>query len=364
MFPPPEAVAFGSHLAHHRHGRGWSAYVAATAAKVSESTVRNLESGESIYITRGSPGGEAFAVELYAAAIGCSLRDHLPLYFQPEQLAQSAVWARVNFGQTARPAPVAMSAKRSLRSFVAQLPTDLDDLLNFPGIAGLRNAEAFAFLFALERSLPGLEMSIVHEAPAIFFQPQGIRQWATAMDLDDEDAATFQQLVRDYQIHFRQLIDAERKRYRVIVTLESFQRSLLAMSRPNAAALLDDMMAMLAMRTFELRLLDLRALNHDELLASVRLDEMEILSSYMDVPRSLRLTLPISIRKTASSAPEGEYSVVPLSGGQALANDIASFMRLWDLAEQLGRARFPDDHGNDLTRELLAALRPTVPGDR
>ena len=111
----------------------------------------------------------------------------------PDELRQSC-FAHVVAEANPRPA---MAEAGSLAAFIEALPATAEDLLRVPGAAHLRNQEAFAYLFALEREYPGLEMLVGDEPPFLFVDDEDLDRWIAGMDLDTADAATFRRLFAD-----------------------------------------------------------------------------------------------------------------------------------------------------------------------
>jgi transcriptional regulator with XRE-family HTH domain len=178
-----------SRLRQLRHERGLTQEAVAeqaglldSDATVSVETVRAYESRNKGLPTRRPPRGR-FTIELIAKVLGVDVADLLADCFTDDELRGSAFEWVSEHRQRARSELQRVTQARSLNDFILSLPTTIEELLRLPGIIHLKNAEAFAYLFALEKSLAGFEMSMLREPPTIFLDEAEVQQWADGMGL-------------------------------------------------------------------------------------------------------------------------------------------------------------------------------------
>ena len=295
------------------------------------------------------------AIETVARALNVGLEDLLEC-FSDDELGRSCYAHRGRAGV----AP-ALPAGQGLgfAAFVASLPSRADELLRVPGAAHLRNQEAFAYLFALEREYPGLEMLVADEPPLLFLDDEDRTRWTEGMGLSPEDAATFRSLFADYQAHFRALALSGRKRYQVVLNRQTFAAFLSNKTPAKAAALVDDMVAVLdAAPLFQMLLVDYPRAP----------EELEIISRHTSIPPDFADTLSVVIRQTSRSSATVEYSLIPMPQTyMSLHRDIAEANRAWSigldqyesrhrLAGGSDWARASNETTTQLLKEVLASL--------
>jgi hypothetical protein len=293
------------------------------------------------------------AIETVARALNVGLEELLEC-FSAEELARSCFAHRAS-PPSAPPLPTG----QGFAAFVTALPARADELLRFPGAAHLRNEDAFAYLFALEREYPGLEMLVADEPPLLFLDDEDRSRWTEGMGLSPEDAATFRQLFADYQAHFRALALSGRKRYQVVLNRQTFAAFLSNKTPAKAAALVDDMIAVLhAAPLFQMLLVDYPRAP----------EELEIISRHTAIPPDFADTLSVVIRQTSRSSATVEYSLIPMPQTyMSLHRDIAEANRAWSigldqyesrhrLAGGSDWARASNETTTQLLKEVLASL--------
>jgi hypothetical protein len=292
------------------------------------------------------------AIETVARALNVAL-DELLECFTSEELARSCFAHRA----TATAAPAA--AGQGFAAFVAGLPSAAGELLRVPGAAHLQNAEAFAYLFALEREYPGLEMLVADEPPLLFLDEEDRVRWTDGMNLAPEDAETFRRLFADYQAHFRALALGGRKRYQVVLNRQTFAAFLSNKTPHRAAALVDDMIGVLhAAPLFQLLLVDYPRAPA----------ELEIISRHTAIPPDFADTLSVVIRQTSRSSATVEYSLIPMPQTyMSLHRDIAEANRAWSIGLDQYESRHRLAGGsnwalssNDTTAQLLKEVLSSV----
>jgi hypothetical protein len=292
------------------------------------------------------------AIETVARALNVEL-DELLDCFSDAELAGSCFAHRADARQ------VLPFTDEGLAAFAAALPSRAADLLQVPGVAHLQNAQAFAYLFALEREYPGLEMLVADEPPLIFVDEEDRERWMAGMGLAGDDAATFRQLFADYQQHFRSLALSGRKRYQVVLNRQTFAAFLSHKSPHRAAELVEDMIGMLTHAPlFQLLLVDYPRPPA----------ELEIISRHSSIPSDFADTLSVVIRQTSRNSATVEYSLVPMPQTyMSLHRDIAEANRAWSIGldqyESRHRvaggaewARASNETTAQLLKEVLASL--------
>lgn len=300
--------------------------------------------------TRMSTRG--LAIETVARALNIELEELLDC-FSDEELARSCFAHR-----RAAPAPQ-LGGGQGFAAFVRAMPTAAADLLRVPGAAHLQNAQAFAYLFALEREYAGLEMLVADEPPLLFLDDEDRTRWTDGMSLDPDDAVTFRELFADYQAHFRSLALSGRKRYQVVLNRQTFAAFLSSKTPARAAALVDDMTSMLhAAPLFQMLLVDYPRAPA----------ELEIISRHTAIPPDFADTLSVVIRQTSRSSATVEYSLIPMPQTyMSLHRDIAEANRAWSigldqyesrhrLAGGSDWARASNETTTQLLKEVLASL--------
>jgi hypothetical protein len=294
------------------------------------------------------------AIETVARALNVELEELLEC-FSDDELARSCFAHR----RVAKPV-TELAGGQGFAAFVSSLPTSAVELLRVPGAAHLRNEEAFAYLFALEREYPGLEMLVADEPPLLFLDVEDRTRWTDGMDLSDDDAATFRSLFADYQAHFRSLALSGRKRYQVVLNRQTFAAFLSNKTPERAAALVDDMIAMIhSAPLFQMLLVDYPRAP----------EELEIISKHTSIPPDFADTLSVVIRQTSRSSATVEYSLIPMPQTyMSLHRDIAEANRAWSigldqyesrhrLAGGADWARASNETTAQLLKEVLASLR-------
>ncbi len=247
----------------------------------------------------------------------------------------------------------------SLAAFIAALPTSAAELLRVPAVAHLTNEQAFAYIFALEREYPGLEMLVGDEPPLIFVDDEDLARWIDGMGLNDADGETFRALFASYQAHFRDLALRGRKRYQVALNKQTFAAFLSRKSPRRAAELVDSMIAML----------------HDAPFFQVVLvdyprppEELEIISRHGQIPPDFSDTLSVVIRQTSRHSTPVEYSLIPMPQTyMSLNRDIAEANRCWSIGLDQYESRHREAGGqewtgasNETTAHLLKEVLATI----
>ncbi|MEW6153218.1 MAG: hypothetical protein AB1673_04390 [Actinomycetota bacterium] len=300
--------------------------------------------------TRMSTRG--LAIVAVARALNAPLDDLLAC-FSPDELARSC------FANHALAAGPPASAPGGLAAFIASLPATAEELLRVPGVARLTNQEAFAYLFALEREYPGLEVLVGDEPPLLFVDDEDLDRWVAGMGLDEADDTTFRALFADYQAHFRNLALRGRKRYQVALNKQTFAAFLSRKSPRRAAELVDDMIAVLAEAPlFQLLLVDYPRPP----------DELEIISLHNQVPADFAGTLSVVIRQTSRHSASIEYSLIPMPQTyMSLSRDIAEANRCWSIGLDQYESRHRLAGGgewsgasNETTAQLLKEVLASV----
>ena len=318
---------------------------------VSVATIALMESRLNPYRLPTRPSTKGLAIVAVARALNVALEELLEC-FSADELRESCF---------AHELPASAPDAGSLAAFIDGLPTAAADLLQVPGAAHLKNAQAFAYLFALEREYPGLEMLVGDEPPFLFVDDEDLDRWIAGMGLDDADSATFRTLFAAYQTHFRDLALRGRKRYQVALNKQTFAAFLSRKSPRRAAALVDNITAMLhEAPLFQLILVDYPRPP----------DELEIISRHNQVPTDLADTLSVVIRQTSRHSTTVEYSLIPMPQTyMSLSRDIAEATRCWSIGldqyESRNRAaggREWTGASNETTESLLKEVLATVSG--
>lgn len=292
---------------------------------VSVETVRQLESklGRKLPSRRASKG--KFAIELIAMALDVKIEDLLVECFSDNELAPSCfAWAIEHRRSRQVKLRNVRNADLGLADFIDSLPFSIEELLNFPGVLQLKNARAFAYIFALEKSMPALEMSVLNEPPVIFLDKEGILGWGRGMGLSGVDFDTFTEYVSSCRAHSRNLALKGLKRFKIVLIKKSLYLCLAKKERLIARAIVEDMIYMLTSAPrMEMVILDLPETP----------DEIEVISAHGEIPSSLDSTVSIVIRQTSMSAINVEYSIVPMPPTfSGLQRDISKIDRYWSLA--------------------------------
>lgn len=309
-----------------------------------------MESRKTPYRLPTRLSGRGLAIQAVARALNVGLADLLEC-FSADELRGSCFAHLVS-----QPDP---EPAGSLAAFVHALPRRAEELLRVPGAAHLRNAEAFAYLFALEREYPALEMLVADEPPLIFLDDEDLDRWLAGMELSPADAATFRRMFADYQSHFRGLARRGRKRYQVVLNRQTFAAFLAQKSPPRAAQLVEDMAAML----YEAPLFQLLIVDYPR-----PPEELEIISRHRHVPHDFADTLSAVIRQTSRSSARVEYSLIPMPQTYlSLSRDIAEVNRNWSIGldqyesrhRQAGAGEWTGA-ANDTTALLLKEVLATI----
>ena len=353
----PQRLA--SRLRQLRHERGLTQEALAEQANVldadvtvSVETVRAYESrgnGRSLPIRRPSRG--RFAIELIAKALGAEIADLLAECFVDEELRGSVFEWVAEHRQRSQRELHELATGQSLDNFIGTLPATAEELLHLPGIIHLRNAQAFAYVFALEKNFAGFEMSILREPPVIFLDEAEIGKWADGMNLTANDRTTFLSYVSSYRAHVRTLALRGLKRYKIILIKDTFLAYINKKAPSVASAVIADIIQLVGNAPhFELTILDLP---HP-------IDELEVISAHGAVPSSLDSTVSLMIRQTSITSDAVEYSLIPMPPTfSGLQRDISKFDHYWSLALDQYSARIRNDYWlrpSKITIELLEEL--------
>jgi hypothetical protein len=321
---------------------------------VSVAMIALMESRKTPYRLPTRMSTRGLAIVAVARALNVELAELLAC-FSADELRRSCF---AHLVADATPPP-AIARAGSLAAFIAALPSTAEDLLRVPGVAHLRNQEAFAYLFALEREYPGLEMLVGDEPPFLFVDDEDLDRWIRGMGLDEADSATFRGLFADYQAHFRELALRGRKRYQVVLNKQTFAAFLARKSPPRAVELVDGMIAMLSEAPlFQLLLADYPRPP----------DELEIISRHHQIPPDFADTLSVVIRQTSRHSTPVEYSLIPMPQTyMSLSRDIAEANRAWSVAldqyesrHRLAGGREWSGASNETTAQLLKEVLATV----
>ncbi len=203
-------------------------------------------------------------------------------------------------------------------------------------------------------------MLVADEPPLLFLDDEDRTRWTDGMNLSADDAATFRALFADYQAHFRALALSGRKRYQVVLNRQTFAAFLSHKTPAKAAALVDDMIALVhAAPMFQLLLVDYPRAP----------EELEIISRHTSIPSDFADTLSVVIRQTSRSSATVEYSLIPMPQTyMSLHRDIAEANRAWSIGLDQYESRHRLAGGSDwarasnettahLLKEVLASLR-------
>lgn len=316
---------------------------------VSVATISVMESRRNPYRLPTRLSTKGLAIVAVARALNVAL-DELLECFSPEELAGSTFAHQV---------PASTPTAGSLAAFTGELPKAAADLLQVPGAAHLKNAQAFAYLFALEREYPGLEMLVGDEPPFLFVDDEDLDRWIAGMGLDPADSATFRTLFAAYQSHFRDLALRGRKRYQVALNKQTFAGFLSRKSPARAVALVENIVAMLhEAPLFQLILVDYPRPP----------DELEIISRHNQLPTDFADTLSVVIRQTSRHSTNVEYSLIPMPQTyMSLSRDIAEATRCWSIGLDQYESRHRDGGGrewsgasNETTELLLKEVLASV----
>jgi transcriptional regulator with XRE-family HTH domain len=296
-----------------------------TNRPVSVDTVRQLErQKDARSLPRRRSTGGKLTLESIAMALNIDLPELLLECFSDQELKESCFGWVIDKRDLSRVKYKEIIAHRTLDEFIVSLPTDAQSLLDLPNVLQIRNAEAFAYIFALERQYTGREMLIVNEPPLIFLDSEDIQKWAKGMKLGEEDADTFQRHLKEYQTHFRELVLDGTKIYQIVLGKQPFLQFLAGKSKHGALGMIEYMVSILRnCRNFEMVFVE----THDQL------EEFEVMSRHQTIPVSLSETLSVVIRQTSMSAAEVEYRLVPMPASlSGLQRDIAKIEQAWALA--------------------------------
>lgn len=320
---------------------------------VSAAMIGLMESRRRPYRLPTRLSSRGLAIETVARALNVEL-DELLECFSDAELAGSCFAHRV---AARRALP---SRAEGLAAFAAALPGGTAELLRVPGVAHLQNAQAFAYLFALEREYPGLEMLVADEPPLIFVDEEDRERWMAGMGLGGDDADTFRRLFADYQTHFRTLALSGRKRYQVVLNRQTFAAFLSHKSPSRAAGLVDDMITMISTAPmFQMLLVDYPRPPA----------ELEIISRHRSIPSDFADTLSVVIRQTSRTSATVEYSLIPMPQTyMSLHRDIAEANRCWSIGLDQYESRHRGAGGsaewaralNDTTAQLLKEVLASV----
>jgi transcriptional regulator with XRE-family HTH domain len=333
----------------------------AERAGVSDRTVRDIESGSAPFPTRRRAGG--LAIENLADELGTSLPELLRAAGLTASDVAGTSLASYLDDQEEPVLPVRDLLAAPLADFVQMLPEAPDDLLQLPVLA-LTDAKAFAYIFALERAYPALEMLIVNEPPILLLDEEDVGTWIDGMGLQGADRGTFRALVATYRDHWLRQVEDRQKRYQVVLRTQGYasflaRKPTLALVRQHVerlASLVD------APTGFELVFLD----------SDVELDEYEVISATREIPPTYEDTLSVVIRQTSMSATKVEYSITPMPHSYtALQRDIARIHGSWasaldsygegDVEEVAGTPQVIEPH-RDVTLAKLDRFRDRYRG--
>jgi hypothetical protein len=320
---------------------------------VSVAMIAVMESRTAPYRLPTRMSTRGLAIVAVARALNVALEELLEC-FSADELRRSCFAHMV-----AASAPPPPGGSGSLAAFIGALPSSAEALLRFPGAAHLKNEEAFAYLFALEREYGGLEMLVGDEPPFLFVDDEDLDRWIGGMGLDEADSQTFRRLFAEYQAHFLDLALRGKKRYQVALNKQTFAAFLSRKSPKRAAELVDRMISMLhEAPLFQLLLVDYPRPP----------DELEIISRHNQIPTDFADTLSVVIRQTSRHSTPVEYSLIPMPQTyMSLQRDIAEAIRCWSIGldqyesrARLTGAREWTGASNDTTAQLLKEVLATV----
>lgn len=318
---------------------------------VSVAMIALMESRSTPYRLPTRMATRGLAIVAVARALNVGVEELLEC-FSDDELRQSC------FASVAT-ALAPESAASGLAAFIEALPSSATDLLHVPGVAHLTNERAFAYIFALERQYPGLEMLVGDEPPLIFVDAEDLERWIVGMGLNEADGATFRALFAEYQAHFRELALRGRKRYQVALNKQTFAAFLSRKSPRRAAELVDSMIAMLHEAPFfQVVLVDYPRPP----------EELEIISRHSQIPPDFSDTLSVVIRQTSRHSTPVEYSLIPMPQTyMSLNRDIAEANRCWSIGLDQYESRHRDAGGqewtgasNETTSHLLKEVLATI----
>jgi hypothetical protein len=320
---------------------------------VSVATLALMESRSSPYRLPTRMSTRGLAIVAVARALNVGVEELLEC-FSDDELRKSCFAS-----EAASTAAGVADQVGTLAAFIGALPTSAAELLRVPGVAHLKNEQAFAYIFALEREYPGLEMLVGDEPPLIFVDAEDLERWIVGMGLNDSDGATFRKLFAEYQAHFRELALRGRKRYQVALNKQTFAAFLSRKSPRRAAELIDSMIAMLHEAPFfQVVLVDYPRPP----------EELEIISSHSQIPPDFSDTLSVVIRQTSRHSTPVEYSLIPMPQTyMSLNRDIAEANRCWSIGLDQYESRHREAGGrewtgasNETTAHLLKEVLATI----
>jgi transcriptional regulator with XRE-family HTH domain len=320
---------------------------------VSVDTVRALERLNTPRpLPRRRPSRDRFTLELVLEALDADVAETLCSCFSDEELRQSSFSWVVERRRKLLDDYHDILHRRSLADFIEALPATVGELLALPGVINLRNAEAFSYIFALERCYDGLEMLVVNEPPIALLLEEDVQDWAKGMKLQPQDRYAFLEQVSSYQRYFRTLATSGSKRYQVVLSKRGLERFLSRRTAARVAEFLNGTVSLLEEAPgFELVLLD----------SPAQLEELEVISRHQTIPTTLSETLSVVIRQNSMSADDVEYCLVPMPPLlSSLQRDIAKIEQHWSLAlDQYRSLGSPDEYWlntSGVTARLLRGL--------
>lgn len=192
--------------------------------------------------------------------------------------------------------------EEQLSAFRDWLP---DDEAGLAALGRHTRARAYLVLFRIERCYEGLEMLKGNEPPLIFWGADDIERRIDEMDLSGADREVFREEFINYQLHFRSLVEANKKRYVVVLNQPTLELFLQRKESRERGALIELMRDYAQREVFTMVVL--RPNGTAASAGAPRPNECEILCKTMTPPRSCKGMIAIGVYDDA----EGEYYILP-----------------------------------------------------
>lgn len=280
--------------------------------QVSVSTIKNMENVEQPYALpqRRSSKDRPMPLELVAKALDVPLGYFLA-GFSPEEVADSYFGEAVRAGHIPLvedlrpPAP----DKETLSMFIERLPESEEEIFNLP-LYSFQNERALAVIFAIERIYSGYEMLIVNEPPFVLWDEDDVEAWADGMSISVEDYPTFRRQFTEYRSYFRNLIEQDKKNYKVVVNYPTLKRFLDRKGATARHAWLLDAERLLRHKNFNFIIHRPRQDAH-HYVADAGAHECEVLCKTKEIPLSREGMVACQILQTPPHVKPTSYIVSP-----------------------------------------------------
>lgn len=264
-----------------RTARRWTQSEMSRELRVSEDAVRRIEGGRYPLPTRQRKDGHQ--LDKVLSGLGLDTCDVICRCFDAGRIRSSVYLHcldRISSSSSAGTGEPKSSTPDTkdlppLQQYIDRLPTTKEALIRQ---AGMLNAQAMAFLIALERMFNKFEFLVTNQPPFVLFADHKyVTEGSSSTELLPADRAVYHQMIFAHQSEMREMVKQGRKNYRIVLHNEPLIEFLAHRSTDRAERIVEDVQQLLRYRGLDMVIVD----QYSES------DEFEVLAGHYPYSRTI-----------------------------------------------------------------------------